>query len=361
MRTTLIILLALLGTDTFAQQKNRIIIRKSLSSVCFLMLQDKDDQPKRIGTGFFVKPGVIATSLPLMEGVTAGYCKVAGSRQRHKIQGIIARDVINQVVLLQVDRGAGPVLPMADDGKVLTGDEVTVLSCPKGLNGEFRDGIVSGIHSKDDDKFYEITAGILPSMDGGPVIDAKGEAIGMVASFVAKGKSHTIVIPAYAMKDLLKKIGQPSFDQGNKPVAGNPAGGVPKPLAERFGKSIKDSGVVIKDLRILGAGSRFDGLTFFTCRLQNNLSEPVRGISIFIVAYDKDGSVLTTDKAEFESSQDILPGFTRKATGRCEAGTFYDMGFITQAIGSLPVPLDGSNKRYQIRVMGIIKGRGDGR
>ena len=54
---------------------------------------------------------------------------------------------------------------------------------------------------------------------------AEGEAIGMVASFVVDGKSRTIVIPAYAMKDLLKKIGQPSFDQGNKPVAGNPAGG----------------------------------------------------------------------------------------------------------------------------------------
>jgi len=321
-----------LGLSAFGQARNRATVRKSLSSVCFLMLQDKDAQPKKLGTGFFIKPGVIATSLPLMEGVAAGYCKVAGSRERHKIQGIIARDVVNQVVFLQTDRNAAPSMPLADDGKVLAGDEITVLSCPKGLNGEFRDGIVSGIHSKGDDKFYEITAGILPAMDGGPVIDDGGAAIGMAASFVAKGKSHTIVIPAYVLEDLLKKIGRPSFEQG-KPVGSKPSGREPKTLAERFGKGMKESGVELQLTSI--------DVFSLSCRVKNNLNEPITKVEVFLIVYDDDGTVKTTEEITFKSRQPIREGFARIVTATVERETWGAMG--RSSISS----------KYDIRILSV--------
>ena len=120
------------------------------------------------------------------------------------------RELKSLVALLQTDRNAAPSLTLTND-LVLTGDEATILACPKGLNGEFRNGTISGVNSKGDNKFYEITSDILPSMDGGPVINDSGETIGMATSFVVDGRSHTIVIPSYAMTDLLGKTGSPSF------------------------------------------------------------------------------------------------------------------------------------------------------
>ena len=46
-----------------------------------------------------------------------------------------------------------------------------------------------------------------------------------------------------------------------------------------------------------------------------------------------------------------LPG----TGGDCESDTGYSMGMENRK--RIPLPLDGSNKRYDIRVMGVIKGR----
>ena len=70
--------------------------------------------------------------------------------------------------------------PFADSEAVEIGDGVYVAGNPKGyLDGTFSDGILSGIRGSSADKLLQMTAPISPGSSGGPVLNNKGEVIGV--------------------------------------------------------------------------------------------------------------------------------------------------------------------------------------
>lgn len=229
--TTLIVVLVLCALPAMPQNKGaskrkassmpltaREIARRSLPSVVVLIARDANDNAGTLGSGFFVTPRIVATNLHVIENASRVTAKLLnGNKTEYGIQGTVAIDEDNDIVLLQVETGVEPdleryldplakPLPLAKDDLAQIGDEVYVVGNPEGLVGTFSQGIISAFRGTD---YIQITAPISPGSSGGPVINRYGEVIGVATSFIKEGQNLNFAIPVAKLFRLLTNRSSP--------------------------------------------------------------------------------------------------------------------------------------------------------
>jgi hypothetical protein len=64
-------------------------------------------------------------------------------------------------------------------------------------------GIVSGIRDDENARHYQITAPISPGSSGGPILDDKGEVLGVATFYVGGGQNLNFAVPSLYVRDLL--------------------------------------------------------------------------------------------------------------------------------------------------------------
>ena len=181
-----------------------------------------------IGTGFFVGPDTIVTTI----GVLAGAMLVVvipgerftrastrkkmrlikkGSYEQEvkdlivKIEGVTAFDAKNNLVVLKIAERGVP-LPLGNSDNVQTGEKVWVL----GYQDELKfDGTVGTLQSRyKDGEWLQITVKSFPGASGGPILNSEREVVGIAAygtESELEGNSAAImtVIPSNVLKELL--------------------------------------------------------------------------------------------------------------------------------------------------------------
>ena len=157
------------------------IAEKALSATVYLEMKDKNGKTLGIGSGFFVKPNLIATNYHVIEGAAKGTAKLVGKFTTYNIEGVTATDKTNDLALLKVKVSGIKIkpLPLGDSDTVRIGETVYVAGNPKGLEGTFSDGIISSRRDKYTKERLQMTAPISPGSSGGPVLNRKGEVIGV--------------------------------------------------------------------------------------------------------------------------------------------------------------------------------------
>ena len=155
------------------------IAEKALAATVYLEMKDKNGKTLGIGSGFFVKPNLIATNYHVIEGAAKGTAKLVGKYTTYNIEGVTATDKTNDLALLKVIAYGIKPLSLGDSDAVRIGATVYVAGNPKGLEGTFSDGIISSRRDKDTKERLQMTAPISPGSSGGPVLNRKGEVIGI--------------------------------------------------------------------------------------------------------------------------------------------------------------------------------------
>ena len=155
------------------------IAEKALAATVYLEMKDKNGKTLGIGSGFFVKPNLIATNYHVIEGAAKGTAKLVGKYTTYNIEGVTATDKINDLALLKVTAFGIKSLSLGNSDKVRIGATVYVAGNPKGLEGTFSDGIISSRRDKFTKERLQMTAPISPGSSGGPVLNRKGEVIGI--------------------------------------------------------------------------------------------------------------------------------------------------------------------------------------
>ena len=208
-RSLVILSLAILlsGASSAHAQSAQEIAKKTFASTVLLVMEDASGRPLSLGSGFFVRDGEIASNLHVVEGGTRGYAKLVGQKTKYDIEGITAVDPKWDLVVLKISAAGSPMLPLGNSDAVQVGESVYAVGNPQGLEGTFSQGIVSSIREVGTDRLLQITAPISPGSSGGPVLNTKGEVIGVSVATFRGGQNLNFAIPSSYLKALLGKAG----------------------------------------------------------------------------------------------------------------------------------------------------------
>ena len=198
------------------------IAEKALAATVYLEMKDKNGKTLGIGSGFFVKPNLIATNYHVIEGAAKGTAKLVGKYITYNIEGVTATDKTNDLALLKVTAYGIKPLSLGDSDKVRIGATVYVAGNPKGLEGTFSDGIISSRRDKLTKERLQMTAPISPGSSGGPVLNRKSEVIGVSVAVhrAIDAQNLNFAIPSKYLKTLLEqpKLAKP-LSQGKQSIS----------------------------------------------------------------------------------------------------------------------------------------------
>jgi serine protease Do len=190
------------------------------------------------GSGFIIhKDGYILTNNHVIDG--AKEVRVKLSDARSFTAKVVGQDAKTDIALLKID-GAGnlPVLPLGDSDALQSGEPVMAIGNPFGLEQTVTTGIVSAtgrvIGGGPYDDFIQTDASINPGNSGGPLINAKGEAVGLnTAIFSRTGGSIGI---GFAVPINMAKFVAPQLAAHGKVERGR-LGVTIQPLSAELAKS----------------------------------------------------------------------------------------------------------------------------
>ena len=163
------------------------------------------DNDKEIssGSGFFVASDIVATNYHVIQVAAKGFIKGYGDEKLYEIIGVVGIDEKNDLALLRIKGVRGKPLRLAANDSAAIGDDVFVISNPKGLEGTFSPGIVSSIRKMQSGNRLQITAPISAGSSGGAVLNKRGEIIGIAAGAVEGGQALNFAIPVAPLRLLI--------------------------------------------------------------------------------------------------------------------------------------------------------------
>ena len=181
------------------------LAEKALAATVFLEMVYVNGQTLGFGSGFFVQRDQIATNFHLIAGASHGTAKLIGKPATYDIEGITASDAENDLAILKVSDSNIQPLPLGDSDAVQLGDTVYASGNPKESEGAFSDGTISGSDTVGIEKLLQMTAPISPGGSGGPVLNEKGEVIGLSFLTLEDGQNLNCAIPSNHLKALISK------------------------------------------------------------------------------------------------------------------------------------------------------------
>ena len=196
------------------------IYKIAKDSTVHLFLLNAERSVHSTGSGFFVAPNHIATNYHVIEDMLTGEpklvggVKLVGKEDIYAIEDIVDFDKENDLAIIKVKevKGTGidvPALPLGDSDAVQIGETIYVAGNPQGLEGTFSDGIISAIRGDSTDKVFQMTAPISQGSSGGPVLNDKGEVIGISVATFRDGQNLNFAIPVNYLKQLAKRANIP--------------------------------------------------------------------------------------------------------------------------------------------------------
>lgn len=184
------------GSDTIENLPS--LIKKIQPSVVFIVTYDEQEEFLQFGSGFFINDnGGIITNYHVIQGAASAAIKTSEGNV-YPIHSIIALDEQSDLVCLSVDIPQKDVYPLTLSEKYPDiGESVIVYGSPLGLENTVSNGIVSAIRSfSDSEGIIQITAPISPGSSGSPVLNMKGEVIGVATMTFTEGQNLNFAIPS---------------------------------------------------------------------------------------------------------------------------------------------------------------------
>ncbi len=136
---------------------------------------------KQLGSGAIVsKEGHIVTNHHVIEGMDA--IEIELNDGRRKQARLIGTDPDTDIAVLKIEAGDLQPLPLGDSDQVEVGETVMAVGNPYGLEESVTQGIISakGRHgSENTSDLFQTDSAINPGNSGGPLINVRGELIGI--------------------------------------------------------------------------------------------------------------------------------------------------------------------------------------
>jgi serine protease Do len=159
-----------------------------------------------LGSGFVVRAdGLIATNLHVLAGAP-DLEVVLRDGSKHAVKFVIAIDPSRDLALVSIEKKGLPELTLGESEKVQAGDPVVAIGHPLGLEDTVSDGLVSAVRDVEPGlTLLQISAPIAPGSSGGPLIDNRGNVIGIATAVSREGQNLAFGVPSMYLKALIGK------------------------------------------------------------------------------------------------------------------------------------------------------------
>jgi len=215
------------------------------------------------GSGFVLdKSGHVLTNYHVVEGANRGI-KVQLSNKRSYSAKVVGTDKVHDLALLQIDAPGLEPVTLADSSSLSVGQKVYAIGNPFGLSGTMTRGIISSIRSiKNADgapieDAIQTDAAINPGNSGGPLLNSRGEVIGINTMIASNGADQSsgigFAIPINTAKAVLGDLTR--YGRVKRPSLGIVSFAIGPDLAEQMGLA-SDYGVLIQRVIPGGAAER---------------------------------------------------------------------------------------------------------
>ncbi|HZI42666.1 MAG TPA: trypsin-like peptidase domain-containing protein [Gemmatimonadaceae bacterium] len=181
--------------------------------------QRQDQTIRASGSGFIVSPdGIILTNNHVV--ADANKVTVILSDRREFDAKVIGRDPTTDVAVIKIDGKNLPTVPLGNDETARVGDWVLAIGNPLGLDFTVTQGIISakgrGLAGLYDTPYavvdnLQTDAPINPGNSGGPLVNVRGEVVGMnsaIASPTGSYAGYGFAIPVTLVRDVMNQIVQ---------------------------------------------------------------------------------------------------------------------------------------------------------
>jgi S1-C subfamily serine protease len=187
----------------------RRIYADCAKSVFVLYAQSPTGEFVAQGSGFWVTGRKIITNEHVAHAGKI-YVDVGSARVPAMIQSV---DAYNDLAILTVDLEITAKPLVLASTVPSPGDSVFAIGNPEGLERSISQGVVSATREIDHRELLQLTASISHGSSGGPIVDAKGEVVGVAVGYFPSGQSLNFAVPASKVAALLKS-GSPKLDLG---------------------------------------------------------------------------------------------------------------------------------------------------
>jgi serine protease Do len=168
-----------------------------------------------VGAGFAVGPdGLLVTSRHVIQGAKQVLVTAEGLGTREA--QVVGADDVTDVALLRVPGAAIPPLPLGDPRSLRKGQWVLSAGSPYHLAGSWSAGIVSGLHRsqvgvslRGFEDFIQTDAAANVGNSGGPLLNARGEVVGMMTAILSRtGASQgvSLAVPIDAVQEAVRRL-----------------------------------------------------------------------------------------------------------------------------------------------------------
>ena len=325
--------------------------------------EDNDLTPQSAtGTGFVIDgAGLILTNNHVVENATSIEIHFFGDDADERYEArVLGRDRLTDSALLELVERPERELPVAtfgDSGQMAPGDWVMAIGAPFGLSHTVTVGVISAISRPlwaargRTNEMLQTDAAINPGNSGGPLLNIRGEVIGMNTAIVSDRRANAGVgfaVPINTVRDLLEELRGGKVTRG---VIGVRISNVPRNGYEVLGLD-EPRGVIVQAVEPDGPADQagmqaadviveFDGEPVDDTRdLQSGVvaTRPGTTVAVDVV---RDGEPLTLDVTIGELDLEAENRTVRAAAEETSEGFGVTLQDLTpQMTRSLRVPAD---------------------
>lgn len=166
------------------------------------------------GTGFIISnDGYVVTNAHVLSG--GREIKAITSEQNLINADFIGYDEELDIALLKIS-GDYDKLKLADSDKIQTGEKVIAIGNPLGLQFSVSEGIISGVHREGSNNlkaYIQTDASLNPGNSGGPLINKKGEVIGINNFKIGGAEGMGFALESNYIKSAVNKISQEALNK----------------------------------------------------------------------------------------------------------------------------------------------------
>jgi hypothetical protein len=170
-----------------------------------------------LGSGMIVsRDGKIATNLHVIRDLKTAGVQLASGEIFDTVT-ILAFDERKDIAIIKISGFDLPIVELGNSSEVTGGEPVVAIGSPRGLQGTVTTGVVSAIRDEPSGagfKVIQTDAAVNPGNSGGPLLNARGQAVGIVTAKLRGSEGLNFAVPINYVRGTLENLQKPvSLDE----------------------------------------------------------------------------------------------------------------------------------------------------